>query len=100
MNVALYNQRVMVGAQMEELADIAIRTALNFRQVSHLCIPVDVQTEEVKKGRTPRDPAHHTNATRAYLEHMPSPVDMEHAADILNRGKRIAIFAESLHRST
>jgi pyruvate dehydrogenase (quinone)/pyruvate oxidase len=92
-NVAQYNERVMNGAHMESVADIAIRTALTQRSVSHITIPVDVQVESMKKGRSKRDPVHHTSAVPANFEQLPSSVDMEHAADILNRGKRIAILA-------
>src|SRR6185312_1008989 len=92
-DVAQYNERVMSGAHMESVADIAIRTALTHRSVSHLTIPVDVQVESMKKGRSKRDPVHHTSAVPANFEQLPSSVDMEHAADILNRGKRIAILA-------
>jgi len=93
MNVAQYNERVMNGAHMESVADIAIRTALTQRSVSHITVPVDVQVESMKKGRSKRDPVHHTSAVPANFEQLPSSVDMEHAADILNRGKRIAILA-------
>lgn len=93
MNVAEYNERVMSGAHMESVADLAIRTALTSRSVSHITIPVDVQVQSMKKGRSKRDPAHHTSAVPAHFEQLPSSVDLEHAADILNRGKRIVILA-------
>jgi pyruvate dehydrogenase (quinone)/pyruvate oxidase len=93
MDVAQYNERVMSGAHMESVADLAIRTALTQRSVSHITIPVDVQVQSMKKGRSKRDPAHHTSAVPAHFEQLPASVDLEHAADILNRGKRIAILA-------
>lgn len=93
MDVAVYNERVMNGAHMESVADLAIRTALETRGVAHITIPVDVQVESIKKGRTKRNPPHHTSSTPAYSDHLPSRVDLEHAADILNRGKRITILA-------
>jgi len=93
MNVSEYNQRVMNGAHMESLADLAIRTALTTRGVAHLTIPVDVQVESMKKGRTKRNPVHHTSAVPANFEQLPSSVEFEHAADILNRGKKIVILA-------
>jgi len=93
MNVSEYNQRVMNGAHMESLADLAIRTALTTRGVAHLTIPVDVQVEPMKKGRTKRNPVHHTSAVPANFEQLPSSVEFEHAADILNRGKKIVILA-------
>jgi pyruvate dehydrogenase (quinone)/pyruvate oxidase len=52
-----------------------------------------VQTQEIKKGRSPRNPVHHTSAVPAYDAHLPAHVELEHAADILNRGKKIAILA-------
>jgi len=92
-DVAVYNERVMTGAHMESVADLAIRTALSSRGVAHITIPVDVQVQGVKKGRSPRNPVHHTSAVPAYFEHVPARVELEHAADILNRGKKIAILA-------
>ncbi len=92
-DVANYNERVMNGAHMESVADLAIRTAIETRGVSHITIPVDVQVQSVKKDRSPRNPPHHTAATPAFSENLPCPVDLEHAADLLNRGKRIAVLA-------
>ncbi len=92
-DVAVYNERVMSGAHMESVADLAIRTALALRGVAHITIPVDVQVQEMKKGRSLRNPVHHTSAVPAYYDHIPARVEMEHAADILNRGKKIAILA-------
>lgn len=92
-DVAIYNERIMSGAHMESIADLAIRSALTKRGVAHITIPVDVQTQEMKKGRSSRNPAHHTSAVPAYFEQLPARVELEHAADILNRGKKIAILA-------
>ncbi|MFZ0301805.1 MAG: thiamine pyrophosphate-dependent enzyme [Terracidiphilus sp.] len=92
-DVAVYNERVMNGAHIESLTDLAIRSALSKRGVAHLTIPVDVQVAEIKQGRSPRNPLHHTSAMPACPEHVPAQVDLEHAADILNRGKKIAILA-------
>jgi pyruvate dehydrogenase (quinone) len=93
MDVAQFNERVMSGAHMESLVDLAIRTALTTRGVAHITIPVDVQVQEVKQGRSERNPVHHSSAVPAYFERLPSRVELEHAADILNRGKKIAILA-------
>jgi pyruvate dehydrogenase (quinone) len=59
-DVAVYNERVMNGAHMEGVADLAIRSSLTQHGVSHITIPVDAQTQEIKKGRSPRNPVHHT----------------------------------------
>jgi len=92
-DVARFNERVMNGAHMESLVDLAIRSALTSRGVAHITIPVDVQVQEVKRGRSPRNPVHHTSAVSAYFEQLPAQVELEHAADILNRGKKIVILA-------
>jgi pyruvate dehydrogenase (quinone) len=92
-DVAVYNERVMNGAHMESVADLAMRTALSLRGVAHITIPVDVQVQEVKKGRSGRNPVHHTSAVPAYFDQVPARVELEHAADILNRGRKIAILA-------
>jgi pyruvate dehydrogenase (quinone)/pyruvate oxidase len=92
-DVAVYNERVMSGAHMESVADLAIRTALASRGPAHITIPVDVQVQERKKGRSERNPVHHTSAVPAYFDQVPARIELEHAADILNRGKKIAILA-------
>jgi pyruvate dehydrogenase (quinone)/pyruvate oxidase len=92
-DVTEYNERIMNGAHMEAVADLAIRTAIERRGVAHITLPFDVQIQSVKKGRSDRNPPHHTTATPAFSDHLPSRVDLEHAADVLNRGKRIAILA-------
>src|SRR6202008_1123876 len=84
-DVAVYNERIMSGAHMESVADLAIRTALALRGVAHITIPVDVQVQEIKKGRSDRNPIHHTSAVPAYFDQLPARIELEHAADILNR---------------
>jgi pyruvate dehydrogenase (quinone) len=92
MHVADFNERVMNGAHMESVADLAIRTALSARGVAHITIPIDVQVQEAKKGRSERNPIHHTSAVPAYFEELPSGIELEHAADILNRGEKVVIL--------
>jgi pyruvate dehydrogenase (quinone) len=92
MDVTVYDERVMSGAHMESVADLAIRSALSARGVAHITIPVDVQVQEMKKGRSERNPVHHTSAVPTFFDQLPSRVELEHAADILNRGKKIAIL--------
>jgi pyruvate dehydrogenase (quinone)/pyruvate oxidase len=92
MDVADFNERVMNGAHMESVADLAIRTALSSRGVAHITIPVDVQVQETKKGRSERNPIHHTSAVPAFFDESPARIELEHAADILNRGEKIVIL--------
>src|SRR5436189_4986622 len=43
MDVAVYNTHVMRPGHVESVADLACRTALAYRGVSHITIPVDTQ---------------------------------------------------------
>src|ERR1022692_3539369 len=46
MDVAVYNARVMGPTHVENVAELACRTALSYRGVSHITIPVDLQEKE------------------------------------------------------
>src|SRR5262252_5971939 len=43
MDVAVYNQRIMGAAHVENVADLACRSAITQRGVAHITMPVDVQ---------------------------------------------------------
>jgi len=92
-DVATYNARVMGPAHVENVADLACRTALAYRCVSHVTIPVDMQVMEVERQRSPRNVPHHTSDAFARGARTPPEADIQHAAEILNAGKRIAILA-------
>src|ERR1700721_2195287 len=47
-DVASYNERIMGPTHVENVVDLAIRTALAYRTVSHVTFPVDFQELEVK----------------------------------------------------
>jgi pyruvate dehydrogenase (quinone)/pyruvate oxidase len=93
MDVAVYNERVMSAAHMEPVADLAIRSAIDKRGVAHITIPIDVQQEPVKQGRSKRNRPHHTSAQGAISGNVPAAGDLKAAAAILNDGRRVAILA-------
>src|SRR2546429_2402077 len=94
MDVCVYNTRVMGPNHVENVADLACRTALAYRGVSHITIPVDMQEEEIeRKTLSKRNVPHHTSDVCAMGALVPSDSDMERAAYILNSGKRVAILA-------
>jgi pyruvate dehydrogenase (quinone)/pyruvate oxidase len=93
MDVAVYNERVMSAAHMEPVADLAIRSAVDQRGVAHITIPIDVQQEPVKEGRSKRNRPHHTSARGAISGNVPAMGDLKEAAAILNDGRRVAILA-------
>jgi pyruvate dehydrogenase (quinone)/pyruvate oxidase len=93
MDVAVYNTRVMGPNHVENVADLACRTALVYRGVSHITIPVDTQDREVDhKTLSKRNVPHHTSDVCAIGALLPPESDLERAAYILNSGKRIAIL--------
>ncbi|WP_263357261.1 thiamine pyrophosphate-dependent enzyme [Acidicapsa ligni] len=100
-DVACYNNRVMSGAHMESVVDLAIRSAIEKRSVAHVTIPIDVQQQPVKEARSERNVAHHSSSISAISGNTPGQHDLQTAAEILNNGKRIAILAGqgALHAS-
>jgi pyruvate dehydrogenase (quinone) len=95
-DVCVYNARCMGAAHLENIAELACRTALAYRGVAHLCIPVDFQEVEVKSngnGRTPRNLSGHVSDVSPHSTRVPCEEDLRKAADILNSGKRIVILA-------
>jgi len=94
MDVAVFNERIMGAAHVENIIDLACRTALAYRGVAHITIPVDVQEQEVsKRQRSKRNVPHHTSDVNAPLIPLPRRDYLERAAEILNSGKRVAILA-------
>lgn len=62
MDVAVYNERIMGPTHVENVTDLACRTALVYHGVSHISFPVDFQEHEVKsRQRSQRNIPHHTS---------------------------------------
>lgn len=94
MDVAVYNCRIMGPAHTENVVSLACRTALTRRGVAHVTMPVDMQSEPVKKDiRSPRNVKHHVSSIQSYQGGLPSEDDLQKAAEILNSGKKIAILS-------
>ena len=93
MDVAQYNERIMGAAHVENVADLACRTALAYRSVSHLAFPVDLQEAEAKGPRSKRNVTHHTSDVYARSARLPAEGDLSRAAEILNAGRKVAILA-------
>jgi pyruvate dehydrogenase (quinone) len=94
MDVAVYNERIMGPTHVENVIDLAVRTALAYRTVSHVTIPVDFQDMEVKnRQRSKRNIPHHTSRAEADGAMLADPRDLDAAAEILNAGKKVAILA-------
>lgn len=94
MDVAVYNARIMSAAHVENIVNLACRTALARRGVSHVTIPVDLQEEPVKESSfSPRNVPHHVSDIQSRGARLPAEGDLKKAAAILNGGRRVAILA-------
>ena len=90
-DVTVYNDMITVPEQAEMAVDIACRTALAQRGVSHLTIPIDVQEKKLDGKYSRHNVAYHTSDVYV-SETIPSQSLIEKAADILNSGNKIVIL--------
>jgi len=94
MDVALYSTRVMGPTHVQGVTDVACRTALARRGVTHINFPVDLQSVSVEAGeRSPRNIPGHTSDVFASKLGLPETDDLNQAAGILNTGRKVAILA-------
>jgi len=94
MDVCAYNTRVMGAAHVQNVVELACRTALGYRTVAHVTIPVDIQDQEVSDDlRSKRNVPEHVSELLGEGAHLPNEVHLGQAAELLNAGKKIAIMA-------
>jgi pyruvate dehydrogenase (quinone) len=93
MDVAKYSARVMGPSHVENVAELACRTALAYRGVAHVTMPVDVQDMQAGARRSKRNVAGHTSDVMARSARLPDDIDLRRAAAILNAGRKVAILA-------
>ena len=93
-DLATFNERIMGPSHVENIVDLAVRTALAYRTVSHVTFPVDFQEMEVRnRQRSKRNIPHHTSRTEAEGAMLADSRDLDAAAQILNAGEKVAILA-------
>ena len=93
-DVCKYNCRIMGANHVQNVAELACRTALTYRGVSHITMPVDFQELEMGDDkRSQRNVPDHVSEVRACSARLPDEADLRKAAQILNAGKNIAILA-------
>ena len=94
MDVAVYNARVMGAAHTANVVALACRTALAYRGVAHVTMPVDVQDQTITQDvRTPRNVPDHVSEEMGRQHSLPSEERLRLAAEILNGAKKPAILA-------
>ena len=80
-DVAAYNVRVMGANHVENAVDLACRSALACRGVSHVTIPVDIQSQEPSSDRrSKRNVPEHVSGRMAWPTRLPDPDEIDRAA--------------------
>ena len=94
MDVCVYNARVMGPHHVQNVVELACRTALAYHGVAHVTVPVDMQSQPVKSAeRSQRNVPNHVSELMARSAQMASEEQLARAASILNAGKKTAILA-------
>ena len=94
MDVAAYNTRVMGPSHVENVTELACRTAIAYHKVAHIAFPTDIQDMKAeRKTASKRNITGHVSDVHADSGHFPNEADLRRAADVLNAGKKIAILA-------
>jgi pyruvate dehydrogenase (quinone) len=93
MDVAVYTQRVMGAAHVCNVVDEAVKAALARRGVSHITVPKDMQDWDSDGHRSAANIAQHSAHLFAAAYPLPPSKLLNQAADIINKGKKIAILA-------
>ena len=90
-DVASYNTMINVPEQAEMAVDLACRTALSRKGVSHINIPIDVQEKKLKGNYSRHKvPGHTSDIFDSFA--LPDKRLIEKAAQILNKGNKIVIL--------
>jgi pyruvate dehydrogenase (quinone)/pyruvate oxidase len=92
MDATAYSVRVMGPAHVEDVVEQACRTALAYRQPTHVMIPVDFQSQPTK-DRSARNVPDHVSNVMAHGGQLPDPEMLQRAADILNQAEKPFILA-------
>jgi pyruvate dehydrogenase (quinone)/pyruvate oxidase len=94
MDATVYSARIMGPAHVENVMELACRSALAYRQPAHVMIPVDIQSMPVGKShRSKRNIEHHVSNAMMRGGQLPDPSMLQKAAEILNEAKKPFILA-------
>ena len=91
-DVAVYNNMIIAPEQAEMAVDMACRTALAQRGVSHLTVPIDIQEKKLQGNYSKHKVPGHTSDTAVKAGMTPDKHLLEKAAHIINCGKRVVIL--------
>jgi pyruvate dehydrogenase (quinone) len=91
-DVAVYNNMIISPEQAEMVVDIACRSALTKRGVSHLTIPIDIQERKMEGKYSKHKVPGHTSDTFTNTRSLPDRQLIEQAAEIINTGNKVVIL--------
>src|SRR3954469_2481443 len=90
MDVCVYNARVMGPAHVENVMQLACRTAASRRGVAHVTMPVDMQSLPLKSDtRSARNVREHVSMVGGHEVTTPSDAELRRAAAVIAEGKKI-----------
>lgn len=90
-DVSVYNSIVNRPEHAEMTVDIACRSAISNKGVSHITIPIDVQEAKLQGKYSRHKVAGHTSDERTRGS-VPAGSALQEAADVLNSGRRIVML--------
>ncbi len=94
MDVAAFNQRIMGPAHVVNVVDEAVKTALAYHTVTHINVAKDMQDWPTSQGETSdANVPKHSSTTFAVVHPVPPDSALQAAADVINKGTRVAILA-------
>jgi pyruvate dehydrogenase (quinone) len=91
-DMTVYNNMIISPEQVEMVVDIACRSALTRRGVSHLTIPIDIQERKLEGKYSKHKVPGHTSDTFTTIRSLPDPQLIEQAAEIINTGNKVVIL--------
>ena len=93
-DVSVYTSRIMGPAHVENVTNLACRTALTYRGVASICFPTDTQNMTLHDDkRSPSNRPHHESVAAARTAILPASEPLKIAAGIINAGKKVVILA-------
>ena len=92
-DVAMYNNMIIAPEQAEMAVDIACRTALSQKGVSHLTIPIDIQEKKLEGSYSKHKIPGHTSDAFVNINLSSDRQLLQKAAEVINAGNKVVILA-------
>jgi pyruvate dehydrogenase (quinone) len=94
MDACVYNARIMGPAHVQNIMELACRTAMARRGPAHVAMPVDMQSLPLKSDtRSMRNVRDHVSMVSTSRRPLTTDSELEKAAEILNAARKPCILA-------